>query len=1765
MEENISLNYLKYFIEKGIINNYISIKSPYFKKIIMTCNSMKNSLEKIEINFSVVKQLKELIQKQKLNKRVYYICLGDKKESEELAEKIRIYTEKYIIYNSQLEILITYYNKYYPNFKKVDIDNFSKQQSNFKEAKINVCKIQLNEYIYDEIKIFDKYEKSKFFGIFYNIENKNEDQISNIDIKILQIQEEEKFKKTIEKFNKCEQLFIGQDFELEFLDIPLTLLEDNDSNENLLEEIIYLKNIFGHSNANEKAIAENLILYKNRKIISFALKSLINLCKKLSVERIEKKETEIDNLAERLFKLKKFSETRNLIEEIKGIDENFFEKNFVEILIKFYKNDKLILFLNAQKESETRDLIDGLFDEDEDENYIVELKDIEILINVVCFFQDIKSKTKNLNMFLDNFHSILNNKNNLYLEIISNIVHINIKLESLQEFIRIQLGKKFKFSTNLEQFMTQGIIRFEKVPKRSIFLYPDDYEYLPVNRRKMYLLFSELQDENQDINFFFNAYIKINEKEQNLETFMENIKRIKSKNIYKYGKNKENVLKAKKIALLIQAILDELNFDITQEFNEVYKVWEFKFEDTGILKLKKLEEVLEKLKKKNYQTKNGKLKALDINPNLQFLFNLDSLDKKELENRYKIESFFPSIREMEDDLKNKIVHKNIECDGCGMHPLIGIRYKCKTCPDFDYCENCYENKPHSHEFNKIEVPVDYESSLDLLIMLQLNNTQIKEEYGNLKGFFFYKSSKSNYEIDILKFYNKLLKENRKTNTDSSEDLKINLPNFINLLLCYDDDLTDMKIYAFCVRAINCESNSLFIIVRPEELKISQEKFLFDTLNKKLEKKGNKINSCIIILYINQNSHIIKQLKNLKEKCEFPEEPQLFESLENSPLQDLSSLPVEIVTSDSPRVGKTHYIFSKIGINNYYQFIPLGNVDQLFLETKAIRLQNSGEDNLSVIFELYENPNENTYNLIKNFLFQILILRIYREFNYIGRKKFRIFIEVSSDYTTFYEDFKFLRPFKRYHIEFKNHPDFYEKNIIIPKEDNQILNELFQGKILNSNNLIKEYFMKEFPSKDLLPNFGQIEMFFSILDYLIDNFKKFENINSENLKEDENKNKFDLWEKIKEKITKKIILSYIKFVIKFTALSYESILENQEEAAKHQKTLIYKIDEEKKKKLIKEINKKRVVSYNDMKPALILFNNIPEENGYKEINICSILIGEKDPEYDELNEFYEKYLGNTVLYNLFEFGGSDFIFELKNICVTPDSLKITINEELRKQGYEFTIDNFVKMVLIYIRIKADVPLILMGETGCGKTSLIESLYLFISDRYELIKFDIHSGLSYTDITNFFEEKDLFEKDEKKEKEKKTILFLDEINTTNCINLLCDVFVKHSYLGRKIKSSVFIIAACNPYRLMLSDTKEIGYINKKMHRIRNLVYTVNPLPLSLINYVFDFGNVKDEDEKKYIRKFIDTFLNEKFSVDDQVNYAKILSIIVSAVYEAQKFIRNNSEISSVSLREIKRFKIFFEFFFNITKRREGFKDEDLIKFWGNSKFSKNKKDSIKSKKKQISEEDKELLIAKQRKKNLLCLKAANLGLFMCFYIRIIDPSKKKELVNILEKILNFDFLEYPLKLENELADSLDLGKGIAKNRALLDNLFTLFVCLNNKIPVFICGKAGCSKTLSFSLLFEGMKGEYSKSELFKKYPGLYVTSYQGSLTSSSSEIKTIFKRAKKVISKQKDTKKNLSVILFDEMGLAEISPLNPLKVIHSELDGKQEVAFVGISNF
>lgn len=53
--------------------------------------------------------------------------------------------------------------------------------------------------------------------------------------------------------------------------------------------------------------------------------------------------------------------------------------------------------------------------------------------------------------------------------------------------------------------------------------------------------------------------------------------------------------------------------------------------------------------------------------------------------------------------KNNMIHSGVQCKGCGMFPIIGCRFKCNLCKDFDYCEKCEEKlaEEHNHPFIKI--------------------------------------------------------------------------------------------------------------------------------------------------------------------------------------------------------------------------------------------------------------------------------------------------------------------------------------------------------------------------------------------------------------------------------------------------------------------------------------------------------------------------------------------------------------------------------------------------------------------------------------------------------------------------------------------------------------------------------------------------------------------------------------------------------------------------------------------------------------------------------------------------------------------------------------------------------------------------------------------------------------------------------------------------------------------------------------------------------
>jgi next-to-BRCA1 protein 1 len=46
---------------------------------------------------------------------------------------------------------------------------------------------------------------------------------------------------------------------------------------------------------------------------------------------------------------------------------------------------------------------------------------------------------------------------------------------------------------------------------------------------------------------------------------------------------------------------------------------------------------------------------------------------------------------------NEEIHEGITCDECGMRPLIGFRHKCLTCPDYDLCSGCRPKTTHCHQ------------------------------------------------------------------------------------------------------------------------------------------------------------------------------------------------------------------------------------------------------------------------------------------------------------------------------------------------------------------------------------------------------------------------------------------------------------------------------------------------------------------------------------------------------------------------------------------------------------------------------------------------------------------------------------------------------------------------------------------------------------------------------------------------------------------------------------------------------------------------------------------------------------------------------------------------------------------------------------------------------------------------------------------------------------------------------------------------------------
>ncbi|CAG8747664.1 2743_t:CDS:2, partial [Gigaspora rosea] len=495
---------------------------------------------------------------------------------------------------------------------------------------------------------------------------------------------------------------------------------------------------------------------------------------------------------------------------------------------------------------------------------------------------------------------------------------------------------------------------------------------------------------------------------------------------------------------------------------------------------------------------------------------------------------------------------------------------------------------------------------------------------------------------------------------------------------------------------------------------------------------------------------------------------------------------------------------------------------------------------------------------------------------------------------------------------------------------------------------------------------------------------------------------------------------------------------------------------------------------------------------------------------------------------------------EDILKKLECLARTTHEEREYAPYALSTDNLLKMALVLLRSRANVPVVICGEAGCGKTSLIQFLSEVVNVRFEIL--NLHAGITKERILEFISDA------ETAAEEGEIWLFFDEINTCNHIGILADLIAHRLLLGKEIHKNIRLFAACNPYRFRQKADTQAGLLVDRYEEKNSLVYQVRPLPDQILDYVWDYGVLKPSDEKVYINIMV------KKSQKDLQN----ADLFTELLFASQEFVRTHEGVHSVSLRDVKRAIIIFKFFCKSIDERQKIAE-------------KISEQNIRSKFLRMANDIKAYFGSGPSS----IIKSYILALSLCYQARFFD----QELRNQYQETMCEIFEEFDLEIDSKTFMEVVQGEQkdfmkrmtkpsmVAENFALLENVLVITVCILTRIPLFIVGIPGASKSLAVRLVSQSLRGNDSDDPYFRTLPQVYLVPHQGSSSSTSDGIVKVFNKA---LNYQKGNSKEfplITVVLLDE---TEKSPHNPLKVLHSLLEPNYpaelpEVAIIGISNW
>ena len=1695
-EETPNFLLFKLFFEKcgDLINSGKLSDGTYLDGTLDIQKKMRDNFNKCTIKFDIINNL--IDENNSLYKKIFVVFNEEEDYSKKIYENIKENIKKCVQKFEILEKIIDYLNTFYTTTKKRLVNLIKRTLNNLKQMKISeIIIIDENNIIKDmEFNLEELKEKSKrikyknslFFMAIYRKKYDNE---------IMEKSEDNILNESIENYKDSLVRIINQKdtkesfFSINYVNEIIKTIQEN----NMDKEIEFISKEFsslGKEQYIKKELLGDLINFSNKdKVVKLLLGISYFIESYNKIKAIQT--TNFLNDIKSTYNIVNKNEVSG--EEIKkGID--LLNKYQYDIqketsLMKFYDlllgKEDAILFLKKIKDSnlEIRNLNEFI---DEIDNSQLQTTDIDNLMDVYTFFNKLigNDNIKTDEQFLNNFKLEFNKDKDIAIKLQG---YLNTYGEIIQLFQLYDENPEMTIQ-KIDSILKNSLVNIYKDKKTDLFLF--NLIYKSQNGKNVESSGNEI-DELRNKILLSSSNTNVLEKE-GLKFEKKVSKEIITNQFISLFDNLRQLINTLN-SLQITGYPSVVDFSLKIIDSKGYEENDPK---------KDLEQITTYYKGINKKYKKDLTKGYEDHPLLRLFYGKQLIQ-----------------------LHQKSTNKNIDIS----HLLNSMTLNKIKDINIDY--------PYNYEINSVENINKYlqklfkQNNLDIYELYK--NNEVLKETSLSPGL--YRKIKNKDFTDLI---NKIL--------NIYLNMTGNLP-IINTLQICNENTNFEKIKSFLYRAIFCDKPILFLIANMECLELSVTQKIIRTFKSLYKKKNNVINSYIIFLYEKIDSALARDIEKIIPEKNILNDKYLIQS-KNS---DASVENVELYHAKYSGYGKTTEIINKIkNKGGKYHYLPIGGSF-----TRNYVIQNL--ENLNINFE---NP-KNTYlhldlsdtdddDLMTEILFKLIILRYLNSNDkifYLGYD-INIIIEIPQGFVNYLEKYKLLTLFKKNYID-KLNPLRLEDNVTYIKDSPisivaEVLSSYEKGQISTQNIDLNSPIRKSAKECEQIidryfnvdnQNYYQKMNFIKILSV---QFTKFLNCIYFNLDFCEQQQKTVI-----SKARTSVIKNFIELTKVFTQSPFDTVLLKQIKSMK----MFGKYDENKAinegiEALADEDNKKKIFSFEQIKPSLVFFNqdgqslsiisnNNKNEQEYKDLkalwnsqnlaqNNWSELVDYKNMNHDAFLEQVQK------LFSIDKMSKD----QLKKLC-----------EELG--NYIFVADNFIKMVRILLNIQAKIPVILMGETGVGKTKLLEmlaTLYGQGTRRWERLQ--IHAGTTDLKIVSFIEEVNKKVKKEGAE-DKITWIFFDEINTCNSLGLITEIMCNHTYLGKKINPNFVFLGACNPYRILTKKMRESGlvyYNMKETNKLNNLVYTVNPLPHALLNFVFDFASLLPQDEKKYISNTIESILTriKREGIISNINENdknKLHKEIVESISICHDFIRNKYDKSSVSMREIRRFGIFFEYFI---------------------KHFKNIEDTYKKMKASL-----------------------NMTLYLCYYLRLNDKEYRKELAIDLNKFYDSNnFLKIP---ENEIRRItkemlIEKGTGIALNRALRENLFTCYICIDNTVPLIIVGKPGTGKSLSFQILYNTLKGEYSESQMFRDKGKLYRYYYQGSETSTAEGIEQVFEKAFKAQLKNRENKeknknkkenKIITLVFFDEMGLAERSSNNPLKVIHYllEKDREDSVPFLGISNW